>query len=194
MGSCRSQCWIWHSLVSLTSWQSGLWLVTRLEMPIPHVAEHWVHSVVCGKHWGSCKTSERGNDAISAWEHNTAMKSWMPARQLVTLWVTSWSSWGFCEYFTSIKSSTYLRVLLWWFTVFSTLPLNVSAPLAAGRGFCRWTGSKGLMWFGCSWLSVGSLSSSLMLLSSSHTHSSQQPPSGCASRGFEHRHRGRGTW
>lgn len=79
MGSCRSQCWIWHSLVSLTSWQSGLWLVTRLEMPIPHVAEHWVHSVVCGKHWGSCKTSERGNDAISAWEHNTAMKSWIPA-------------------------------------------------------------------------------------------------------------------
>lgn len=67
-GSCSSHCRIWHSLVSLTRRQSELLLVTRLEMPIPHVVEHSVHSVVCGKQLFSSNTSDMGNDTISAGE------------------------------------------------------------------------------------------------------------------------------
>lgn len=46
----RSHCRIWHSRVSLTNRQSALLLVTRLDTPIPQVAEHGDQSVVCGKH------------------------------------------------------------------------------------------------------------------------------------------------
>lgn len=40
---------IWQSLVSLTSRHSGLLFVTRLDTPIPQVAEHGDQSVICSK-------------------------------------------------------------------------------------------------------------------------------------------------
>lgn len=67
-GSCSSHCRTWQSLVSLTSRQSGLLLVTRLEMPIPHLVEHSVQSVVCGKQLGSSNTSDTGKATRSVQE------------------------------------------------------------------------------------------------------------------------------
>ncbi len=43
---------IWQSLVSLASRHSGLLLVTRLDTPIPQVAEHGDQSVTCSKQVG----------------------------------------------------------------------------------------------------------------------------------------------
>lgn len=67
-GSWWSHSRTWHNLVSLSSRQSGLSLVTRLDTPIPHVVEHSVHLVVCGKQLDSTNTSDTGNDITSAGE------------------------------------------------------------------------------------------------------------------------------
>lgn len=62
---------IWQNRVSLTRRHSGFSLVTRLETPKPHVAEHSDQSVVCGKQdvWGTI-TRDTGRDSHSVGEDN----------------------------------------------------------------------------------------------------------------------------
>jgi len=44
------------------SLQSGLSLVTLVEMPVPHVLEHWDQDVVCTMHLGFSKARLCGSD------------------------------------------------------------------------------------------------------------------------------------
>lgn len=44
------------------SLQSGLSLVTLVEMPVPHVFEHWDQEVVCTMHLGFSKARLCGSD------------------------------------------------------------------------------------------------------------------------------------
>lgn len=44
------------------SLQSGLSFVTLVEMPVPHVFEHWDQEVVCTMHLGFSKVRLCGSD------------------------------------------------------------------------------------------------------------------------------------
>lgn len=78
------------------------------------------------------------------------------------------------------------------------LPLSEALLVAAGLWDCSCACCRALMWLGRGWTSCRELNnssfvSSLMWLSSSHTHSSQQPSwSGLTNRGREQRSSGRG--
>lgn len=60
-----SHCLIWHNRVSLANRHSALLLVTRLETPIPHVAEQGDQSVVCRKQVEGSKACDWGEEIHS---------------------------------------------------------------------------------------------------------------------------------